>query len=70
MKLPLQLILPLAGIIVGGGIAIGIGLANLALADAFSHTEPVIFAAGLMIAVMAVAVFLSARYPNPDDGGH
>ena len=41
VKLPLQLILPLAGIVVGGAIAIGIGLGNLALADAFSHTEPV-----------------------------
>lgn len=70
MKLPLQVILPFGSLIVGGGIAIAIGLSNLALADAFSHTEPVIFATFLMIAIMAVAGFLSKKYPDPEDGGH
>lgn len=63
----MQVILPLSGIIVGGSIAIGIGLTNLALVDAFSHTEPVIFAAALMTIVMIVAAFLSAKYPDPED---
>lgn len=66
MKLPLQVVLPFGSMIVGGAIAISIGLTNLALADRFSHTEPVIFAAFLMIAVMAIAGYLSAKYPNPE----
>ncbi len=70
MKLPLQVLLPFGSLIVGGGIAIAIGLTNLAIADAFSHTEPVIFATFLMIAIMAVAAFLSKKYPDPQDGGH
>lgn len=70
MKLPLQVLLPFGSLIIGGAIAIAIGLGNLALADAFSHTEPVIFATFLMIAIMAVAGFLSSRYPDPEDGGN
>lgn len=70
MKLPLQIILPLASAILGAGIAIGVGMTNLAIADAFSHTEPVIFAAGLTAAIMVIAGLLSARYPNPDDTHH
>ena len=70
VKLPLQVILPLGSAVVGGGIAVGIGLTNLAIADAFSHTEPVIFAAGLGMLVIAIAAFLSARYPDPEDADH
>ena len=70
VKLPLQVILPFGSAIVGGGIAVGIGMTNLAIADAFSHTEPVIFAAGLMTLVMLVAAVLSARYPDPEDADH
>ena len=68
MKLPLQLILPLASAVIGAAIAIGVGLTNLAIADAFSHTEPVIFGAVLTAAIMAVAGLLSARNPDPEHG--
>lgn len=67
VKLPLQVVLPLASAVVGAAIAVGIGLANLALADAFSHTEPVIFAAALMTIIMAVAAYLSSKNPDPED---
>lgn len=67
MKLPLQVILPLGSALVGGGIAVGIGLTNLQLAEMFSHTEPVIFGTVLLIVIMAVAGLLSARYPDPDN---
>ena len=67
MKLPLQVILPFGSALVGGSIAVGIGLINLELADMFSHTEPVIFGTALLIAIMAVAALLSARYPDPDN---
>ena len=70
MKLPLQIILPIASIIIGAATAIGVGMTNLAIADAFSHTEPVIFAAGLTAAIMVVAGLLSARHPNPDPEDH
>ena len=67
MKLPLQVVLPLASAIVGGGIAVAIGLVNLELADRFSHTEPVILGSVLLLVIMAGAGFLSSRYPDPDN---
>jgi prepilin signal peptidase PulO-like enzyme (type II secretory pathway) len=67
VKLPLQVVLPLGSAIVGGGLAVLIGLGNLALADAYSHTEPVIFASVILLLTMVGAGFLSARYPDPPD---
>lgn len=67
VKLPLQVILPLASVIIGAGLAIGIGLTFLEVAGAFSHTEPVIVGAVLTAGIMLVAGLLSSRYPNPKD---
>lgn len=67
VKFPLQVLLPFGSIIVGGGIAIAIGLINLELADMFSHTEPVIFGSVLLVVIMAGAAFLSSKYPDPPD---
>jgi hypothetical protein len=67
VKLPLQIVLPFGSAIVGGAIAIVIGLINLELADRFSHTEPVILGSILLAAIMAGAGFLSSRYPDPPD---
>lgn len=70
MKLPLQIILPIASVILAAGLAVGIGLINLELNDTFSANEPVAFAAGLTVIVMLVAAFLSKNAPDPEDGGH
>ena len=65
MKLPLQIILPLASILLGAAIAVSIGLINLQLAERFSHNEPVIFAAGLTLLIVIVAALLSRNAPDP-----
>ena len=70
MKLPLHIILPFVSAALAAGLAIGIGLTNLAIADAFSHNEPVAFAAGLTAIVMIVAALLSKGSPDPEDGRH
>lgn len=62
--------LPLASIVLGAAIAISIGLINLELAEAFSHNEPVAFAAALTLIIVVIATFLSKNSPDPDDGGH
>lgn len=56
--------------LLGAAIAVGIGLVNLQLAEAFSHNEPVAFAAGLTILVVIVAGLLSRNSPDPDDSHH
>jgi lysylphosphatidylglycerol synthetase-like protein (DUF2156 family) len=57
----LNVFLALAGVILTIGTALAIGLANLGLSEAGGHYAPVVFAAGLTIAIMAVAYVLAAR---------
>jgi hypothetical protein len=56
--------------LIGAAIAIGIGLSNLALAEAFSHNEPVAFAAALTILLVIVATLMSRNSPDPEDSHH
>lgn len=70
MRPPLNILIPLGAILMTGTIGVSFGLINILVHDNVSQEAVLVWASGLTIAIMAVAVVLTMsafRSPPHDD---
>ena len=67
---PLNVLIPLGAITLTGVIGVSFGLSNLFVYDNIGHTMVLIWASGLTVSIMAVAVALTMKDMRSNDGDH
>lgn len=61
MRPPLNILIPLGAILMTGIIGVALGLANLAIHDNISQEAVLVWASGVTILIMLVAVVLTMK---------